>query len=123
MRNRIRPRCPDPSGLSIFKYNNVLIYQYLFDNWLYRGYTSSMKTAISLPDSLYEAAEKTAQSMGLPRSQLFAKALEEFIQHHNSERITEKLNDIYYQFDNSTFESLSNASLESLRELTTNDSW
>ena len=82
-----------------------------------------MKTAISLPDSLYEAAEKTAQSMGLPRSQLFAKALEEFIQHHNSERITEKLNDIYYQFDNSTFESLSNASLESLRELTTNDSW
>ena len=82
-----------------------------------------MKTAISLPDSLYEAAEKTAQSMGLPRSQLFAKALEEFIQHHNSERITEKLNDVYSHFDNSTFESLSNASLESLRELTANDSW
>ncbi len=82
-----------------------------------------MKTAISLPDSLYEAAEKTAQSMGLPRSQLFAKALEEFIQHHNSELITEKLNDVYSNFDNSMFESISNASLESLRELTANDSW
>ena len=34
-----------------------------------------MKTAISLPDRLYEEAEKTAQSMGIPRSQLFAKAL------------------------------------------------
>ena len=49
-----------------------------------------MKTAISLPDTLYEDAEKTAKSMGIPRSQLFAKALEEFINHHKKESITEK---------------------------------
>jgi hypothetical protein len=100
--HRLNQCYPDPSGFNIYKYSNALIFQYLLDNWLYRGYTINMKTAISLPDSLYEAAEKTAQSMGLPRSQLFAKALEEFIQHHNSERITEKLNDVYSHFDNST---------------------
>jgi metal-responsive CopG/Arc/MetJ family transcriptional regulator len=65
-----------------------------FDIWLYRGYTINMKTAISLPDTLYEEAEKTAKSMGIPRSQLFAKALEEFINHHKRENITEKYNEI-----------------------------
>jgi metal-responsive CopG/Arc/MetJ family transcriptional regulator len=38
-----------------------------------------MKTAISLPDSLYKAAEKTAKAMAIPRSRLFAIALEEFL--------------------------------------------
>ena len=93
------------------------------DNWLYFGYTTVMKTAISLPDSLYEAAERTAKRMGIPRSQLYAQALAEFLQHHTSERITEKLNEVYSQLYNSTFELLSYASLESLRKLTAHDSW
>jgi mRNA interferase MazF len=38
-----------------------------------------MKTAISLSDTLYEKAEQTASYMGIPRSKLFALALEEFI--------------------------------------------
>jgi len=58
-----------------------------------------MKTAISLPDTLYEDAEKTAKSMGIPRSQLFAKAVEEFINHHKKESITEKYNEIYSQIN------------------------
>jgi metal-responsive CopG/Arc/MetJ family transcriptional regulator len=51
-----------------------------------------MKTAISLPDQLYQEAEKTAKSLGIPRSRLFAKALEDFIALHNRENITERLN-------------------------------
>jgi metal-responsive CopG/Arc/MetJ family transcriptional regulator len=82
-----------------------------------------MKTAISLPDRLYEEAEKTAQYMGLPRSQLFAKALEEFIEHHNRQRITEKLNEIYADKSTNEFTKISNSGLESIRELTQNDSW
>jgi metal-responsive CopG/Arc/MetJ family transcriptional regulator len=82
-----------------------------------------MKTAISLPDRLYEEAEKTAQYMGLPRSQLFAKALEEFIEHHNRQRITEKLNEIYAERSTNEFANISNSGLESIRELTQNDSW
>ena len=59
---------------------------------------SSMKTAISLPDHLYFEAEKTAQSLGIPRSQLFAKALEEFIASHKRE-ITVRLNSVYFKED------------------------
>lgn len=82
-----------------------------------------MKTAISLPDRLYQEAERTAQDMGIPRSQLFAKALEEFIENHNHEKITEQLNNVYGENENSDFIAISNSSLESLRELTANDTW
>ncbi|MBN2352385.1 MAG: hypothetical protein JXD23_07440 [Spirochaetales bacterium] len=54
-----------------------------------------MKTAVSLPEKLFKLAEKTAAKLGIPRSQLFARALEEFIQHHRDEYITEKLNELY----------------------------
>jgi len=82
-----------------------------------------MKTAISLPDSLYEAAEKTAKIMGLPRSQLFAKALEEFISHHNKENITNKYNEVYSQIKGNDFKNTETVNLHNLRELTQNDSW
>jgi len=80
-----------------------------------------MKTAISLPDALYSDAEKIAQSMGIPRSQLFAKALEEFIIHHKKETITERLNSVYEHIDQNV--KILNASIESMRRLTKDDAW
>jgi metal-responsive CopG/Arc/MetJ family transcriptional regulator len=82
-----------------------------------------MKTAISLPDTLYEDAEKTAKSMGIPRSQLFAKALEEFISHHKKESITEKYNEIYSQLASKDISNIESISIINLRELTKNDTW
>jgi len=82
-----------------------------------------MKTAISLPDALYSEAEKTAQSMGIPRSQLFARALEEFIEHHRRENITDKLNNVYSLVSKRETEDLTNPGLESIRNLTKNDTW
>jgi metal-responsive CopG/Arc/MetJ family transcriptional regulator len=82
-----------------------------------------MKTAVSLPDRLYEEAEKTAQSLGIPRSQLFAKALEEFIERHRRENVTERLNRVYSEAAPDEFEDIPQAGLESLRNLTRNDSW
>ena len=79
-----------------------------------------MKTAISLPDALFEDAEETAKLMGIPRSQLFARALEEFLTHHRKERITEKLNEVYGKI---YIREFSTASLDTLRELTRNDAW
>ncbi|MBM9501057.1 ChpI protein [Leptospira sp. 201903071] len=82
-----------------------------------------MKTAISIPDELFKTAEKTAKKLGIPRSQLFAKALEEFIQSHSKESITEKLNKVY----NSKFKEpkniITDLSVESLRKSLKNDSW
>lgn len=54
-----------------------------------------MKTAISIPDPLFRAAEEFAHSHGLSRSELFARAVGEYLQAHRRERITEQLNRVY----------------------------
>ncbi len=82
-----------------------------------------MKTAISLPDTLYDDAEKTAKSMGIPRSQLFAKALEEFIYHHRKESITEKYNEIYSKINSKDISNIESVNIINLQELTKNDTW
>jgi metal-responsive CopG/Arc/MetJ family transcriptional regulator len=82
-----------------------------------------MKTAISLSDTLYEKAEKTASCMGIPRSQLFAIALEEFISKHDGKMITEKINEVYEKIDQTEFEPYLTAGLEPLRDITKNDTW
>jgi len=54
-----------------------------------------MKTAISIPDSQFEAAEKLAARLGLSRSELYQQALSEFIVKYSDEMITEQLNQVY----------------------------
>ncbi len=54
-----------------------------------------MKTAVSIPDTQFETAEKLAARLGLSRSELYQKALSDFIAKHSDENITEKLNAIY----------------------------
>jgi metal-responsive CopG/Arc/MetJ family transcriptional regulator len=82
-----------------------------------------MKTAISLPNALYDKAEETASYMGIPRSKLFAMALEEFVSNHNGKMITEKINEVYEKIDQAEFEPYLNVGLEPLRNLTKNDTW
>lgn len=54
-----------------------------------------MKTAISLPDDLFAAAEALAERLGVSRSQLYATALARFISERERGAITERLNAIY----------------------------
>jgi metal-responsive CopG/Arc/MetJ family transcriptional regulator len=56
-----------------------------------------MKTAISLPDPIFEEAELLAQELGLSRSQLYTKALQAYLRKYNRDRILEKLNQVYDQ--------------------------
>lgn len=58
-----------------------------------------MKTAISIPDPLFEAAEKFARHKGLSRSQLYAIALQEYLQSHQPDQITQQLDAIYADED------------------------
>jgi metal-responsive CopG/Arc/MetJ family transcriptional regulator len=60
-----------------------------------------MKTAISIPDSLFEAAEQFAKRMGLSRSELYAVALQEYLQAHKQEQITQQLDAVYADEDSS----------------------
>jgi metal-responsive CopG/Arc/MetJ family transcriptional regulator len=82
-----------------------------------------MKTAISLSDSLYEKAEKTARYMGVSRSRLFVMALEGYISNHNGEMITKKLNEVYEKINPDEFARDLDVGLESLRKLTKDDAW
>ena len=56
---------------------------------------STVKTAISLPDTLFESAEALAQELGVSRSALFANAVADFIAQHDRARLTERLNAVY----------------------------
>ncbi len=54
-----------------------------------------MKTAISIPDKLFIVADQYAKSRGVSRSQLYAKAVAQFIEQHPSDHITKQLNEVY----------------------------
>ncbi|MGC4092900.1 MAG: hypothetical protein QM756_34445 [Polyangiaceae bacterium] len=48
-----------------------------------------MKTAISLPDDVFEEAERLASRLKVSRSELYAKALQEFVRRHSPDAVTE----------------------------------
>jgi metal-responsive CopG/Arc/MetJ family transcriptional regulator len=54
-----------------------------------------MKTAVSLPDPLFEEADRLARQLGKSRSQLDAEALHEYLERHRDDDITRRLNEIY----------------------------
>ncbi len=56
-----------------------------------------MKTAISLPDSVFEEAEAVAKRLGMSRSELYTEALKVYLQRYNQEQILLKLNEVYSQ--------------------------
>ena len=67
-----------------------------------------MKTAISVPNELFEAAEKLARRLGVSRSRLFASAVSEYLRQHGGENITQKLNQLY-ESQPASLETLSQA--------------
>ncbi len=81
-----------------------------------------MKTAISLPDNLFRQADAMASELAIPRSRLVALALEEFIRRHRQHDVTERLDAVYGGLPERRIPS-TDAGLESLRELTADDSW
>ena len=58
-----------------------------------------MKTAISIPDPLFEAAEQFTKRMGLSRSELYAVALREYLQAHKQDQLTKQLDAVYADED------------------------
>lgn len=63
--------------------------------WYNSGYTSIMKTAISITEELFESAEQFARGRGMSRSELYATALRHYLREHGGEAITERLDEIY----------------------------
>jgi hypothetical protein len=53
-----------------------------------------MKTAVSLPNEVFEAAEEYARRTQKSRSELYAQAIAEYLARHVPDRVTESMNDV-----------------------------
>lgn len=51
-----------------------------------------MKTAISLPDAVYERATRRAGELGMSRSELFARAVGHFLDELDADSTTRRIN-------------------------------
>jgi hypothetical protein len=56
-----------------------------------------MKTAVSLPDEVFRAAERHARRARKSRSQLYAEALSEYLARHAPDEVTEAMNQVVEQ--------------------------
>jgi predicted transcriptional regulator len=55
------------------------------------GYTPGMKTAVSLPDEVFTSAERLAKRLKISRSQLYGRAIDEYVARHAPDVVTEAL--------------------------------
>ena len=67
--------------------------------WLRGGITTlllrNMKTAISIPDEIFEQAERLAKTRGWSRSELYANAVSAFVNSERFSGVREKLDAVY----------------------------
>jgi predicted transcriptional regulator len=54
-----------------------------------------MKTAISIPDAVFERAEALAERLRVSRSELHATVVAEYVARHQDAKVTERLNAVY----------------------------
>src|SRR5262249_32584314 len=55
------------------------------------GYTPGMKTAVSIPDEVFEGAERLARKTKRSRRRLFSDALKEYLARHTPAQVTEAM--------------------------------
>lgn len=55
------------------------------------GYTQGMKTAVSIPDDVFQGVERLARRTKKSRSRLFSDALREYLARHAADELTEAM--------------------------------
>ena len=68
-----------------------------------------MKTAVSIPDDVFEGAERLARRSKKSRSQLFSDAVREYIARHAQEEVTEAIDRVCAEIGDSSDEFVSSA--------------
>jgi len=58
------------------------------------GYTIGMKTAISIPEDIFQKTQRLARRRGTSRSQLVSDALREYIARHAPEEVTDAMDQV-----------------------------
>jgi hypothetical protein len=78
-----------------------------------------MKTAVSVPDDLFQQAEATARRLRVSRSELYAQAIAAFLRQQDAAAITDRLNNLYSGQPAKLDSALHRAQLKSLKK----DGW
>ena len=60
-----------------------------------------MKTAVSIPDRIYKAAERASKRMGISRSRLYTIAIEKLLAAERYRGVKESLDEVYKTEDSS----------------------
>ena len=68
-----------------------------------------MKTAVSIPDDIFEGAERLARRTKKSRSRLFSDAVREYVARHAPDEVTEAMNRACAELGNSSDEFVSSA--------------
>lgn len=74
-----------------------------------------MKVAVSIPDPIFQEAERASRRMRVPRSQFYARALQAYVKEHSGEEITRRLNEVYSRVSSKLDPGTEALSLEVLR--------
>ena len=80
-----------------------------------------MKTAISIPDPVFDAAERLSKRLGVSRSRLYTMALEKALESDPRRGVKEKLDAIYAVQDSRLDAGL--AAMQSVSLQSGNDEW
>jgi len=57
-------------------------------------HTRGMKTTISVPDEVFDEANRLAERLGKTRSQLYTEAMVEFLSRHDPDIATQRLDEV-----------------------------
>ncbi|MEO1086367.1 MAG: hypothetical protein AAFY88_19190 [Acidobacteriota bacterium] len=58
-----------------------------------------MKTAISIPDPIFESAERLAERLEKSRSQLYSEAVAAYVARHDPSTLTDRINAVCDEVD------------------------
>ena len=70
-----------------------------------------MKTAVSIPDPLFEEGERLAERLGLSRSALYRCALETYLKEYRDEVIVERINEVCEEVETYLADDISSAAV------------
>ncbi len=76
-----------------------------------------MKTAVSIPDDVFEDAERLAGRLQTSRSQLYARALSEFVARHDDDHVTAAMNQVVEEVGETSEDFTRRAGQQTLRRV------
>lgn len=65
----------------------------------WNGYTLGMKIAVSVPNEVFARAERLAKRLRVSRSELYSRALREYLARHAPDEVTAALNVLCEELD------------------------